>query len=162
MGSWASSLLVGAYLGRIFIGSVLTAAHFAQGRDGRIHMIPHGLSLNPTTPSGQSWLGEVSSLGPAGRILPRCCSGTCCRKQILKDIFYKAMRWHSPCTAAERRQIPGGCKATGQPSLLPAELVLPRSTYDCCCNFPGLLSPFCPRTARSHGLLSTGFFFRSI
>lgn len=116
MGSRACSLLVAAYLGRIFIGSALTAAHFAQGRDGRIHIIPHGLSLNPTTPSGQSWLGEASSLGPAGRILPRCCSGTCCRKQTLKDIFYKAVRWHPPCTAAERRQIPGGIRPQASPA----------------------------------------------
>lgn len=46
-GSWASSLLVGASLGRIFFGSALTAAHFTQGRDGKI---PHGWSLIPTSP----------------------------------------------------------------------------------------------------------------
>lgn len=116
MGSWASSLLVGAYLGRIFIGSALTTAHFTQGRDGRIHMIPHGSFLIPTAPSGQSWLGEVSHLGPAGRILPRCCSGTCCRKQTLKGIFYKAMRWHPSCTAAVRRQVPSGIRPWASPA----------------------------------------------
>lgn len=92
------------------VGSALTAAHFAQGRDGRIHMIPHGSSFIPTAPSGQSWLGKVSHPGRAGRILPRCSSGTCCRKQTLKDIFYKAVRWHPPRTAAARRQVPGGTR----------------------------------------------------
>lgn len=47
----------------------------------------------------------------------------------------------------------------GQPSLLPAEPVLPQSTHDLSCNIPVLPSPFCPRTAKSYGLLSTGGFF---
>lgn len=46
----------------------------------------------------------------------------------------------------------------GQPSLLPAEPALPQSTHDLCCNIPGLPSLFCPTTARSYGLLSTGGF----
>lgn len=115
MGSWASCLLVGACLGRTFIGSALAAVHFAQERDGRIHVISHGWSLSPTAPLGQSWL-EVSSPGPAGRILLRPCSGTCCRKQTLKDIFYKAMRWHPPHTAAVRRQVPGGIRPWASPA----------------------------------------------
>lgn len=141
MGSRASSLLVGAFLGRIFTGSALAAAHFAQEWDGRIHTIPHGWWLIPTALPGQSCLGEVSQPGPAGGTLPRHCSGTCCRKQTLKDIFYKAMMasfLHCCCKEAGPRLF----KATGQPSLLPAEPVLPQSTHDSAA-IPGC----CPRSA---------------
>lgn len=42
MGTWASSLLVGTYLGRIFIGSVRTAAHFTrEGWKNPTWMVTH-------------------------------------------------------------------------------------------------------------------------